>query len=99
MTDSIERQILRAYREQALNRLRNAHVALWRTLPHRNGDNKIDVWLNTEYGATQSNSKAFSEFMHAAMSIGCAEDAADASFRDEADKIREAADRDNTDFV
>ena len=82
MTD--ERQILTVYRQQALNRLRNAHVALWRTLPCQNGDNAIEVNLNTEYGATQSNSKEFSEFMHAAMSIGFAEGAAGAQFRDAA---------------
>jgi hypothetical protein len=99
MTDSIERQILTAYRRQALNRLRNAHVALWRTLPCQNGDNQIDICLNTEYGATQSNSKEFSEFVHAAMSIGCAEDAADAQFRNAANKIRDVADSDSTDFL
>jgi hypothetical protein len=88
-----ERQILTAYRQLALNRLRNAHVALWRTLPCQNGDNKIEVWLNTEYGATQSGSKEFSEFMHAAMSIGCAEGAADAQFRDAA-----VSTDDSTDF-
>ena len=76
MTDSIERQILTVYRQQALNRLRNANVALWRALPCQNGDNTIEVNLDTEYGVAQSNSKEFREFMNAAMSIACAEDAA-----------------------
>jgi hypothetical protein len=76
MTDTIERQILTAYRRQALNRLRNANVALWRALPCQNGDNTIEVSLDTEYGAAHSNAKEFLEFMRAAMSIACAEDAA-----------------------
>jgi len=82
MTDIIERQILTAYRQQALNRLRNANVALWRTLPCQNGDNKIEIWLNTEYGGAESNSEEFSEFMRAAMSIACAEDSENAKIRD-----------------
>jgi hypothetical protein len=45
MTNIKERQILTAYREQALNRLRNANVALWRTLACQNGDNTIEVNL------------------------------------------------------
>ncbi len=98
MTDIIERQILTAYRQQALNRLRYAHVALWDTLPRQDGDNKIDVWLNTEYGMAESNSKEFLEFMRAAMSIASAEDAANAKIRADAENAQIRAAADDTDF-
>jgi hypothetical protein len=85
MTDTIERQILSAYRQQALNRLRNANVALWRALPCQDGDNKMDIWLDTECGTAHSNSEEFLEFMRAAMSIASAEDAASRKVEDLAD--------------
>jgi hypothetical protein len=81
----MERQILTAYREQALNRLRNANVALWRTLPCQDGDNTIEVSLDTHYGVVQSKSKEFREFVNAAMSIACAEDAASRKVGDAAE--------------
>jgi hypothetical protein len=83
MTD--EQRILTVYRLQALYRLSKANAALWHALPCQNGDNTIMVNLNTEYGATQSNSKEFSEFMRAAMSIGRAEGVVDAQVRCAAD--------------